>query len=130
MRSEGLVLDTIVCLTLAKWETVSGRFGGYLSTDQVKIGELSLLLSDGERILSYHEDRIRFLLDLNKQNRQYRLERFRFFVAVSKLPFAPDARLRFEREPSGNHSTHRPYHDTVAILGDGLRCCSRVPIRP
>src|SRR6266516_7901264 len=23
--------DTIVCLTLAKWETVSGRFGGYLT---------------------------------------------------------------------------------------------------
>jgi hypothetical protein len=22
---------TVVCLTLAKWETVSGRFGGYLS---------------------------------------------------------------------------------------------------
>src|SRR6266567_2183821 len=30
MRSEGLVIDTIVCLTLVKWETVSGRFGGYL----------------------------------------------------------------------------------------------------
>jgi hypothetical protein len=26
-RSEGLVIDTVVCLTLAKWETVSGRFG-------------------------------------------------------------------------------------------------------
>jgi hypothetical protein len=25
-----LVIDTVVCLTLAKWETVSGRFGGYL----------------------------------------------------------------------------------------------------
>jgi hypothetical protein len=32
MRSEGLVIDTIVCLTLAKWETVSGQFGGYLKT--------------------------------------------------------------------------------------------------
>ena len=30
-RSEELVIDTVVCLTLAKWETVSGRFGGYLS---------------------------------------------------------------------------------------------------
>src|SRR6266516_2977436 len=30
MRSEGWVIDTIVSLTLAKWETVSGRFGGYL----------------------------------------------------------------------------------------------------
>jgi hypothetical protein len=25
-----LVIDTVVYLTLAKWETVSGRFGGYL----------------------------------------------------------------------------------------------------
>jgi hypothetical protein len=30
-RSEELVIDTVVCLTLAKWETVSGRFGGYLT---------------------------------------------------------------------------------------------------
>src|SRR6516164_3618974 len=30
-RFVGLVIDTIVCLTLVKWETVSGRFGGYLS---------------------------------------------------------------------------------------------------
>src|SRR5262252_3754079 len=27
-----LVIDTVVCLTLAKWETVSGQFGGYLMT--------------------------------------------------------------------------------------------------
>src|SRR5262245_48039354 len=32
-RSAGLLIDTVVCLTLAKWETVSGRFGGYLRTD-------------------------------------------------------------------------------------------------
>ena len=25
-----LVIDTVVCLTLAKWETVSGQLGGYL----------------------------------------------------------------------------------------------------
>ena len=31
MRFGGLVIDTVVCLTLAKWETVSGQFGGYLS---------------------------------------------------------------------------------------------------
>src|SRR6266702_1198508 len=30
-RSAGLVIDTVVCLTLAKWETVSGQFGGYLT---------------------------------------------------------------------------------------------------
>src|SRR4030095_8830636 len=34
-RSAGLVIDTVVCLTLAKWETVSGRFGGYLTTSLV-----------------------------------------------------------------------------------------------
>src|SRR5215467_6136707 len=33
-RSAGLLIDTVVCLTLAKWETVSGRFGGYLTTKQ------------------------------------------------------------------------------------------------
>src|SRR5262245_31236437 len=26
-----LVIDTVVCLTLAKWETVSGQFGGYFT---------------------------------------------------------------------------------------------------
>jgi len=31
-RSVELVIDTVVCLTLAKWETVSGQFGGYLNT--------------------------------------------------------------------------------------------------
>ena len=31
MRFGGLVIDTLVCLTLAKWETVSGQFGGYLN---------------------------------------------------------------------------------------------------
>src|SRR5262245_30030967 len=30
-RSVGLLIDTVLCLTLAKWETVSGRFGGYLN---------------------------------------------------------------------------------------------------
>jgi hypothetical protein len=30
-RSLELVIDTVVCLTLAKWETVSGQFGGYLT---------------------------------------------------------------------------------------------------
>ena len=26
-----LVIDTVVCLTLVKWETVAGQFGGYLT---------------------------------------------------------------------------------------------------
>ena len=30
-RSVELLIDTVVCLTLAKWETVSGQFGGYLT---------------------------------------------------------------------------------------------------
>ena len=25
-----MLIDTVVCLTLAKWETVSAQFGGYL----------------------------------------------------------------------------------------------------
>src|ERR1700730_15871918 len=39
-RSAGLLIDTVVCLTLAKWETVSGRFGGYLN-DNLGIDKLS-----------------------------------------------------------------------------------------
>src|SRR5262245_59597766 len=30
-RSVGMLIDTVVCLTLSKWETVSGRFGGYMT---------------------------------------------------------------------------------------------------
>ena len=30
-RSVELVTDTVACLTLAKWETVSSQFGGYLT---------------------------------------------------------------------------------------------------
>jgi hypothetical protein len=41
-----LVIDTVVCLTLAKWETVSGQFGGYLNiiiaTCKVSIREASV----------------------------------------------------------------------------------------
>ena len=36
MRFGGLIIDTVVCLTLAKWETVSGQFGGYLTVKQDK----------------------------------------------------------------------------------------------
>jgi len=35
MQSEGLVIDTIVCLTLTKWETVSGQFGGSLTPSPI-----------------------------------------------------------------------------------------------
>src|SRR5215831_7935003 len=35
-RSVALLIDTVVCLTLAKWETVSGRFGGYLRFQNVE----------------------------------------------------------------------------------------------
>src|SRR6516162_3663020 len=43
-RSAGLLIDTVVCLTLAKWETVSGRFGGYLRSS-LQVGEIVFLLS-------------------------------------------------------------------------------------
>ena len=33
MRSEMLVIDTVVSLTLAKWETLSGQFEGNLTVD-------------------------------------------------------------------------------------------------
>jgi hypothetical protein len=42
--------STIVCLTLAKWETVSGQFGGYLSTAGTAIGTLERLLGVGGRV--------------------------------------------------------------------------------
>jgi hypothetical protein len=45
-RSVGLLIDTVVCLTLAKWETVSGRFGGYLIL--IASGDLSTVLDAGK----------------------------------------------------------------------------------
>jgi hypothetical protein len=35
IRSVELVIDTVVCLTLDKWETVTGQFGGYLTKQGV-----------------------------------------------------------------------------------------------
>src|SRR5262245_27895774 len=43
-RSAALVIDTVVCLTLAKWETVSGRFGGYLTDVALRVKSLESLL--------------------------------------------------------------------------------------
>src|SRR5262245_21804058 len=43
-RSVGLLIDTVVCLTLAKWETVSGRFGGYLMMTPLLILNATILL--------------------------------------------------------------------------------------
>ncbi|HMG33042.1 MAG TPA: hypothetical protein VKM94_03815 [Blastocatellia bacterium] len=42
-----LLIDTVVRLTLAKWETVSGRFGGYLTgpTETTDWWRLLILLS-------------------------------------------------------------------------------------
>jgi hypothetical protein len=37
---EELVIDTVISLTLAKWETLSGPFGGYLSSHGPEIGKL------------------------------------------------------------------------------------------
>jgi hypothetical protein len=39
-----LVIDTVVCLTLAKWETVSGRFGGYLRISFILDQLINILL--------------------------------------------------------------------------------------
>src|SRR5262245_60447807 len=49
-RMVELVIDTVVCLTLAKWETVSGPFGGYLRRPAVaspSVG-ISFLALSGE----------------------------------------------------------------------------------
>ena len=35
-RLEGLVIDTVISLTLAKWETLSGSFRGYLNKMLIK----------------------------------------------------------------------------------------------
>src|SRR5262245_55636759 len=54
-RSVGLLIDTVVCLTLAKWETVSGRFGGYLTAER----RSRLELSDHRRLDPGDRDRQR-----------------------------------------------------------------------
>ncbi len=38
-RSGVLVIDTVVSLTLSKWETVSGQFGGNLTAHAAVTGE-------------------------------------------------------------------------------------------
>jgi hypothetical protein len=44
-RSDVLVIDTVVSLTLRKWETVSGQFGGNLTCpSNVKSDEPNLLV--------------------------------------------------------------------------------------
>jgi len=45
-----LVIDTVVCLTLAKWETVSGRFGGYL------IAATHALSGQQEQVIDFHSE--------------------------------------------------------------------------
>jgi hypothetical protein len=39
-----LVIDTVVCLTLAKWETVSGQFGGLSHPVMTPVGHNGALL--------------------------------------------------------------------------------------
>src|SRR5262249_12315423 len=34
-----LVIDTVVCLTLANWETVSGQCGGYLTANSLDLSK-------------------------------------------------------------------------------------------
>ena len=45
-RSVGLVIDTVVCLTLDKWETVSGQFGGYL-----RVGDKMIYWEEGKCVI-------------------------------------------------------------------------------
>src|SRR5919204_3203240 len=54
MRLVELVIDTVVCLTLAKWETVSGQFGGYL------IGHLvaAAFVLGGDRLAGFFIDEL------------------------------------------------------------------------
>ena len=49
-RSAGLLIDTVVCLTLAKWETVSGRFGGYLRRAHLPSAGATLLRQDRSQL--------------------------------------------------------------------------------
>src|SRR6516164_8235915 len=37
LNAIGRIVDTVVCLTLVKWETVSGQFGGYLMVRASKL---------------------------------------------------------------------------------------------
>jgi len=57
-----LVIDTVVCLTLDKWETVTGQFGGYLTVSawtaeqgEDRIAPSSILLFDNA---SRHNNRV------------------------------------------------------------------------
>src|SRR5262249_49870071 len=51
-----LVIDTVLCLTLAKWETVSGQFGGYLTVVQsgvtILYGTIGMVVQKISRFLS------------------------------------------------------------------------------
>src|SRR5262249_44871322 len=60
-RSVELVIDTVVCLTLAKWETVSGQFGGYLT---------SLVLVDASRFRDGANSTARSLRDSLEASRK------------------------------------------------------------
>src|SRR5215471_19019958 len=57
-RSLELVIDTVVCLTLAKWETVSGQFEGYLigiaeiTFHGLRHSHASMLVSEGVDIVT------------------------------------------------------------------------------
>ena len=61
MRPEESVINTAVCLTLEKWETVSGRFARYLNLHDANITAKSDRVDDpGLRLLG------RFLITSRK----------------------------------------------------------------
>src|SRR5262245_66559695 len=49
-RSAGLVIDTVVCLPLAKWETMSGRFGAISPRLQPRAAQSQAGLRDYVRV--------------------------------------------------------------------------------
>jgi hypothetical protein len=72
-RSVRLLIDTVVCLTLAKWETVSARFGGYFTTRVIKLREAEQPAPEmGQEVLSQSKrpEVGRFLLQVDRQTKQ------------------------------------------------------------
>ena len=86
-----MVIDTVLCLTLAKWETVSGQFGGYLTEDQA--AELRFLANRLQRVHPVSVDRAREHADphpymdkapgLSRPNRMRRVLRFKLSIDPS-----------------------------------------------
>ena len=75
MRFGGLVIDTLVCLTLAKWETVSGQFGGYLSAGAHMANPFQFLIADWQWVLVLAVLMIGLLVDGRRRRKIHTLEK-------------------------------------------------------